>query len=240
MLGSRSPRRLELLRQVHPADLIEVVPPASTAEAGFVGLHDWPSIEARLLEIAATKCDDVVGQVRVLSPPSPLAGEGLGVRGRTLTRHRSPTPRRQSSWPPTRSSSSNAAETCTCWASRLPTTRGRTPSAAGSAKTSPARRISSRPRSIVEQLASGKRASRVVTSRVTFVADVDRWLDWYLATEESRGKAGRLRPARRRERLRLESRRQPEQRSGAAAGRAARHAGDTLIYCVPPVALPLE
>jgi septum formation protein len=43
---------------------------------------------------------------------------------------------------------------------------------------------------ILEQVASGKRASRVVTSRVTFVADVDRWLDWYLATGEPRGKAG--------------------------------------------------
>ncbi len=43
---------------------------------------------------------------------------------------------------------------------------------------------------ILEQVASGKRASRVVTSRVSFVADVDRWLDWYLATGEPRGKAG--------------------------------------------------
>ncbi|HXY34093.1 MAG TPA: Maf family protein, partial [Planctomycetaceae bacterium] len=34
------------------------------------------------------------------------------------------------------------------------------------------------------------RMTRVVTSRVTFVEDVDRWLDWYLSTEEPRGKAG--------------------------------------------------
>ena len=35
-----------------------------------------------------------------------------------------------------------------------------------------------------------QRVSRVVTSRVTFIDDVDRWLDWYLATGEPRGKAG--------------------------------------------------
>jgi septum formation protein len=35
-----------------------------------------------------------------------------------------------------------------------------------------------------------ERRSRVVTSRVTFVPDVDHWLDWYLATGEPRGKAG--------------------------------------------------
>jgi septum formation protein len=43
---------------------------------------------------------------------------------------------------------------------------------------------------ILEQVDNGKRVSRVVTSRVTFANDVDRWLDWYLATGESRGKAG--------------------------------------------------
>ena len=64
VLGSRSPRRLELLRQIHPAELIDVVPPSSTAEAHFEDVHDWPSIERRLLGIAQAKCDDVAGQVR--------------------------------------------------------------------------------------------------------------------------------------------------------------------------------
>ncbi len=43
---------------------------------------------------------------------------------------------------------------------------------------------------ILEHVDSAKRVSRVVNSRVTFTNDVDRWLDWYLATGESRGKAG--------------------------------------------------
>src|SRR5580704_8903828 len=86
VLGSRSPRRLELLRQIHPAELIDVVPPSTTDEAGFADLHDWPSIERRLLEIATAKCEDVAAQLRKRgdvasfwnaatgspSPPAPL------------------------------------------------------------------------------------------------------------------------------------------------------------------------
>jgi septum formation protein len=190
VLGSRSPRRLELLRQVHPSDLIEVVPPTSTAEAGFAGLHDWPSIEARLLEIAATKCDDVAAQVRsALSPLSPrgrgAGGEGAHAHSTSLADATPPIvmaadtvvivergedlhvlgqPPADDSW----------QDTVRRWFRE--DFAGKTHLVATAL--------------IVEQLASGKRASRVVTSRVTFVADVDRWLDWYLATEESRGKAG--------------------------------------------------
>jgi septum formation protein len=43
---------------------------------------------------------------------------------------------------------------------------------------------------VVEPVDTGKRSSRIVTSRVAFTEDVDRWLDGYLATGESRGKAG--------------------------------------------------
>jgi septum formation protein len=184
VLGSRSPRRLELLRHVHPADLIEVVPPTSTAEAGFAGLHDWPSIERRLLEIAGAKCDDVAAQVRsALSPLSPR-GRGAGGEGA----HAGPTvpiviaadtvviverdrdlhvlgqPPADDSW----------QDTVRRWFRE--DFAGKTHLVATAL--------------ILEQVASGKRASRVVTSRVTFVADVDRWLDWYLATGEPRGKAG--------------------------------------------------
>src|SRR5690349_16639017 len=63
ILGSRSPRRMELLAQIVPAERITVLPPRSSDEAGFDGLHDWANIEARLREIARTKCDDVVAQL---------------------------------------------------------------------------------------------------------------------------------------------------------------------------------
>ena len=39
-------------------------------------------------------------------------------------------------------------------------------------------------------LPSGKVAERVVRSEVTFVADVETRLEWYIGTEEPRGKAG--------------------------------------------------
>ncbi|MFQ5731996.1 MAG: Maf family protein [Planctomycetaceae bacterium] len=62
VLGSRSPRRLELLRLIAPCDRIAVVPPRTTAEAGFKEDRDWPAIERRLFAVARAKCDDVVEQ----------------------------------------------------------------------------------------------------------------------------------------------------------------------------------
>jgi len=59
ILGSRSPRRLELLRQILPAGRIVVRAPGSSCEAGFEGLTQWGEIEARLLEIVRGKSDDV-------------------------------------------------------------------------------------------------------------------------------------------------------------------------------------
>src|SRR5271170_4523369 len=64
VLGSRSPRRLELLQQIVPSESIEVLPPRSPDEAGFERLHDWPAIESRLVQIARAKCDDVLDQLR--------------------------------------------------------------------------------------------------------------------------------------------------------------------------------
>jgi septum formation protein len=184
VLGSRSPRRLELLRQIHPAERIDVIPPSSTAEAQFEKLHDWPSIELRLLEIASAKCDDVAAQIR--SPLSPLSPRGRGTGGegaqadstapiviaadtvvivdRGGSLHVLGQPPDDDSW----------HETVRRWFRE--DFAGKTHFVATAL--------------ILEHVASGKRASRVVTSRVTFVNDVDRWLDWYLATGESRGKAG--------------------------------------------------
>ncbi len=184
VLGSRSPRRLELLRHICPADRIEVVPPESTVEAGFAGLHDWTSIEGRLLEIAATKCDDVAAQVRsALSPLSPrqrgaggegahadspativIAADTVVIVNRDDSLHVLGQPPADDSW----------QDTVRRWFRE--DFAGKTHLVATAL--------------ILERVASGKRASCVVTSRVTFVADVDRWLDWYLATGEPCGKAG--------------------------------------------------
>jgi predicted house-cleaning NTP pyrophosphatase (Maf/HAM1 superfamily) len=229
VLGSRSPRRLELLRQIWPAELIDVVPPTSSAEAQFDDLHDWPSIEGRLLEIATAKCDDVAAQVRnslrgtarsaddegkgPLTPsPSPARGEGGVIGGEPFSPSSSPfapcgrgaggegshdesttpvviaadtvvvveraggslhvlgQPPADDSWPETVgrwfredfAGKTHLAATAVC-IERLDSTEAQTQT---------------------------RRAVRVVTSRVTFIGNVDAWLDWYLATGEPRGKAG--------------------------------------------------
>jgi predicted house-cleaning NTP pyrophosphatase (Maf/HAM1 superfamily) len=239
VLGSRSPRRLELLQQIHPAELIDVVPPTSTAEAHFEGLHDWPSIERRLLEIAGTKCDDVAAQVRSRlgdlddparfcdaggrspSPPDPLP---RGERGevycapadqRTLRNHPAPREENVDSLSPLsprgRGSGGEgphadspspiviAADTVVivnCGGSLH--VLGQPPDDDSWRET--VRRWFREDYAgkthlvatalVLEHIDTSKRTSRVVTSRVTFTEDVERWLDWYLATGESRGKAG--------------------------------------------------
>lgn len=62
VLGSRSPRRRELLETIVPADRIVVRPPEDSDEAGFDGLDDWDTIRERLLEITWTKSADVASR----------------------------------------------------------------------------------------------------------------------------------------------------------------------------------
>jgi len=204
------------------------VPPSSTAEAHFDDLHDWPSIERRLLEIAGTKCDDVAAQLRngvgdrrrnsdvgSPSPPAPLprgergeedcapregntdslsplspCGRGVGGEGadagsaapiviaadtvvivdRGGSLHVLGQPPADDTWQETVrrwfredfAGKTHTVATALCL-ERLHKNGGGPPS---------------------------PRLTRVVTSRVTFVDDVDRWLDWYLATGEPCGKAG--------------------------------------------------
>jgi septum formation protein len=59
ILGSRSPRRLELLSHLVPRAAIAVVPPRSPEEAGFADVRDDAAIGLRLREIARAKNDDV-------------------------------------------------------------------------------------------------------------------------------------------------------------------------------------
>src|SRR5689334_21403936 len=64
ILGSRSPRRHDLLRHVLPGVEIEVRAPSTAAGAGFDGLTDWPAIRRRLSEIVRAKSDDVIAQIQ--------------------------------------------------------------------------------------------------------------------------------------------------------------------------------
>ena len=167
MLGSRSPRRLELLQQIVPAEAIEVVPPRSSVEAGFDGLAEWPEIEGRLLEIARDKCADVLDQLsarpadsrRIVITADTIVvvrgqGGGLIVLGQ---------PPEDENWP----------EVVRRWF--LDYYAGQTHEVATA---------------FCVAKAGMPRVERIVRTAVTFHDDVTRQLDWYLATGEPRGKAG--------------------------------------------------
>lgn len=59
ILGSASPRRIELLSQLVPKSRIQVFPPPDGNEAGFVGLTTEEQIRLRLADIARTKNEAV-------------------------------------------------------------------------------------------------------------------------------------------------------------------------------------
>jgi nucleoside triphosphate pyrophosphatase len=182
VLGSRSPRRLELLRQIVPADAIEVVPPRCADEADFVGLSAWPEIESRLEEIVRAKCEDVLEQLKaraadpartvITADTIVLVRDGVvrdgGVRDgvvrdgggqfRVLGQ-----PPDDPSW----------ADVVRRWF------RGHY-----AGKTHTVATVFC----VAEPGRPGVYCA--VQSSVTFHDDVDRWLEWYLATGEPRGKAG--------------------------------------------------
>ena len=174
VLGSRSPRRRELLQLLIPVDSIRVLPPTSRQECGFDGLDDWPSIESRLVNIARTKCDGVLSQLQaksangidnqfaaVLTADTIIVVTEENGRLRVLGQ-----PPEDDSW----------RDVVRDWFHRY--YLGQTHTAATA---------------ICVATPAGRRVEHVVTSRVTFHpvdAQTESRIDWYLATGESQGKAG--------------------------------------------------
>ena len=168
IVGSRSPRRLEILERIVDADRIAVLQPLTDEEAGFEQLHNWPAIESRLLEIARDKQADVLKQLQttakctdwaavVTADTIIVAGDvenELVVLGQ---------PPDDPDW----------ADTVRHWFRKH--LAGKTHVAATG---------------LCVTNSAGREAERVVKSTVTFHDDAERWLDWYLRTEEPRGKAG--------------------------------------------------
>lgn len=165
ILGSRSPRRRELLRRIYPADRIRVLPPSTTEEASFDGLDQWAEIEAQLVSIARAKCDEVVTQVvrRRMSGFVLTADTTIVVREPAGEFRALGQPPEDESW----------REIVRDWFRRY--YAGRTHWAMTA---------------FCLTSHSGLRIERVVTSLVTFRADIEPWLEWYLNTGEPRGKAG--------------------------------------------------
>jgi septum formation protein len=166
ILASRSPRRRELLCLLVPPESIEVLPPPSSQEAGFAELNDLDAIRSRLQEIASTKADQVVAQLG-----SRLAGCCVIAADTTIIATDPATGRHHVLEQPP--DIDDWQTTVRDWFRRYYAGRWHIAATA-------------------LELRIGQNAPirHVVETRVEFRPDVDRWLDWYLQSEESRGKAG--------------------------------------------------
>lgn len=168
VLGSRSPRRLELLQQLLPADSITVRPPSSTDEPGFEGLRTWQEIESHLAEIARVKCADVVKQIQADGSSFPhedtliLTADTIIVANcdsKHLVLGQPPEP----DW----------RETVREWFAKYLFAKTHRAATA-----------------VCLEDVTGRRIERVAVSEVTFSAFDEHRLEWYLNTQEPRGKAG--------------------------------------------------
>jgi septum formation protein len=164
VLGSRSPQRLALLRQILPENQITVCPPRSTEEEGFAGLETWPEIETRLRQIARSKCTNVLEQCREVGSSRMviLTADTVIVANdgeRQIVLGQPPEP----DW----------KDTARIWFQKY--LLGKTHRAATAV--------------CVADL-TGQVRERIVVSEVTFCPDAGDLLEWYLDTGEPKGKAG--------------------------------------------------
>jgi septum formation protein len=171
ILGSRSPRRLELLATVVPRGLIDVLPPADSSEPGFENRHDWSAIEDQLRVITRQKCDAVFEQWQNRTSGPTFAPDTAIISADTVVVVRDKTDRLIVLGQPPENE--QWQETVRQWFREFYAGRAHW--------VATALRVAH---------ASGKSAERLVKSEVTFIADVESRLDWYLATDEPRGKAG--------------------------------------------------
>lgn len=166
ILGSRSPRRRELLEMLVSPELIDVRPPTSSDELSFEGLTSWLDIAQQLQRIARAKNDDVLLQLSasddsqlVLTADTTIVATDSDGSYRVLGQ-----PPDDDSW----------RDVVRDWFRNL--YAGRSHIAATAICLADPR--------------SGRRLERIAQSHVWFREDVEPLLDWYLATDEPRGKAG--------------------------------------------------
>ena len=166
ILGSRSPRRRELLELLVSSESIDIRPPRSSEELGFDGLTSWLEIAQQLQRIARDKNDDVLAQLSssddqqlVLTADTTILATDANGSYRVLGQ-----PPNDDSW----------RDVVRGWFRDL--YAGRSHIAATAVCFTDQR--------------SGRRLERIVQSHVWIREDVEPLLDWYLATNEPLGKAG--------------------------------------------------
>ncbi|TWT47003.1 Septum formation protein Maf [Thalassoglobus neptunius] len=162
-LGSQSPQRRTLLRQIVPPDLIAIRPPLDNEEAGFEGIKNREEILDQLSNIALTKCEDVAQQIQLDQSLGVITADTIvlaqcsdssfAVLGKPQGENWRETVRKW--FLEYYSGTTHEVITAVC---------------------------------ILQP--DGRRTTGTVTSRVTFHSVDPQLLDWYLSTEEPLGKAG--------------------------------------------------
>jgi septum formation protein len=171
ILGSRSPRRRDLLALIVPADQIVVLPPCDASEAEFEGLAEISAIQSRLVEIARKKFADVSQQLAATAGEVPQRQLKVVIAAdTTIVTNRDDGGLCVVGQPPDDDSWKDVVRT---WFRDY--FAGRTHVALTSLQVG---------------IASGPRAERIASTEVGFIADVERYLNWYIETGEPRGKAG--------------------------------------------------
>ncbi len=169
ILGSRSPRRFELLKLLVGPERIVVKPPLVADEAGFEDFSTLSEFQQRIIEIAHGKAADVLSQCRqqvgefvVLVADTTVVVEDSQGRKKSLGQ-----PPEDADW----------ESVVRGWFRDY--YAGRTHHVLSGVVA-----VRATAAGIVQQ------GQRTCLSSVTMRADVDRWLDWYLQTREPLGKAG--------------------------------------------------
>ena len=173
VIGSRSPRRLELLQTIVERERLTVLPPLTADEPGFDDLSSLSEFETRILQIVELKLRDVCAQLQsgagpaepcvVVCADTTVIVEGADGRLRALGQ-----PPAGDAWP----------DTVRQWFREF--LAGKTHLVLSGV-------------SVARCDGSGEVTAtlhRVSTTRVTMRSDVDQWLDWYVSTGEPVGKAG--------------------------------------------------
>ena len=170
ILGSRSPRRRDLLSLVVPPEQILALPPSDAAEDGFDGLHTQIEIQSRLREIAQKKFTDVYRQVEANSSLADSTTRIIIAADTTIVATQPDGTPIVLGQPP---ETAQWEETVRLWFRHY---------FAGKAHTATT--------CLIVGVGGGSTVECFESSQVEFIDDVERHLEWYLKTGESRGKAG--------------------------------------------------
>jgi len=169
VLGARSAQRRELLAGILPNETIEIIPPRSSEEPGFDDCASIAAIDARLLEIARGKLDDVSSQ---LAEQTHRKWDAIICADTTIIGHDEQNRPQVLGKPP--GLDSGGAEVIRNWFSLYYAGRVHL------AKTAVCMR---------HQL-TGETHDQIVSTEIIFRSDVAQRVDWYISTGEPFGKAG--------------------------------------------------